>query len=374
MSQPPEYPGTSGEPHGGNHNPQGYPPPPNYGAPPPAPGYGAPPPPPGYGPPPGGYGPPSGPPGPPPGPPGPPLGPPPGGSTPPSYGAPPPPPGPPPGYGAPPAGYSPQPGYGGQPGSPAAAQFSVGEAASWAWNKFTQNAAAIVVPLLAYLVAAGVLGGATWGLAIGLSDTSTTAYTTNEYGVTTESTNMTMGAASIAVLIIGYLAVFAVLLFMQAGLVTGCLDIADGKPVTIGTFFKPRNLGPVIITGLLILVATSILSIACIIPGLIFGFIAQFAIAFVVDKSLSPIDAVKASYSTTRANLGNTALSWLVQYAAVLVGEVLCFVGLLAGLPIAALIHTYTYRKLSGGQVVALDQPGYQQGPPAGLPPGPQQY
>src|SRR6516165_944712 len=102
MSQPPQYPGTPGDPQRGNQNPPGYPPPPGYGQPP---GYGAPPPPPppppGYGPPPGynppggppGH-PPGGPPGPPPGPPGPPPGPPPGYGAPPP---PPPPPGPPPG-------------------------------------------------------------------------------------------------------------------------------------------------------------------------------------------------------------------------------------------------------------------------------------
>src|SRR6516165_4453407 len=85
MSQPPQYPGTPGDPQRGNQNPPGYPPPPGYGQPP---GYG---PPPGYNPPGGPPGhPPGGPPGPPPGPPGPPPGPPPG------YGAPPPPPGPPP--------------------------------------------------------------------------------------------------------------------------------------------------------------------------------------------------------------------------------------------------------------------------------------
>jgi hypothetical protein len=55
-------------------------------------------------------------------------------------------------------------------------------------------------------------------------------------------------------------------------------------------------------------------------------------------------------------------------------------VGLLVGGPVAALVLIYTYRKLSGGQVVPLGQPGYQAGPPPGyqagpppgMPPGPQ--
>jgi len=47
---------------------------------------------------------------------------------------------------------------------------------------------------------------------------------------------------------------------------------------------------------------------------------------------------------------------------------------LVVGLPVAQLVLTYTYRKLSGGQVVALEQPGYPAGPPPGTPPGPQPY
>ncbi len=52
----------------------------------------------------------------------------------------------------------------------------------------------------------------------------------------------------------------------------------------------------------------------------------------------------------------------------VVVGALACGVGLLVAAPVAALIMVYAYRKLSGGQVVPLEQAGYQPGPP----PGPQ--
>nr|VTP02609.1 hypothetical protein BIN_B_04595 [Mycobacterium riyadhense] len=345
MSQPPEYPGNPADAEGGNHGPQGYPPPP----PPPPPGYGAPPPPPGYGPPPGGYPPPPGPP--------------PGGYPPPGYPPTPPPPGYGPPGGAPPPGYPPQPGYGVAP-TPV---FSVGDAFSWSWNKFTQNAAALVVPLLVYAVALAAVIGAMVGIVLATSESTTTSYT-DTYGVTGETTTANITPVGGIVLFLGYIALFCVAIYMHAGLATGCLDIADGKPVTIATFFKPRNLGKVAVTALLVAIGTTIGTVLCIIPGLIFGFAAQFAIVFAVDRSLSPVDSIKASIATVRAQLGNSALSWLVQVAAVLVGELLCYVGMLVGVPIASLIQTYTYRKLSGGQVVAVSQPG----PPVGMPPGPQ--
>lgn len=361
MSQPPEYPSNPAGPQGGDQG-SGYPPPGTPPPPPTPPGYGAPPPtPPGYGaapPPPPGYGTP---------PPPPPGGQAPGGYAPPGYAPPPP---PPPGYGPPPGapapGYPP-PGYA-QPGP--ASGFSIGDAISWSWAKFTQNAAALIVPLLVYALALAGVIGAMVGVVIATSETTTTTYT-DAYGVSSETTSGNITPVGGIVMFLGYILLFCIAIYMHAGITTGCLDIADGRPVSIGTFFKPRNLGKVAVTGLLLVLGTVIGSILCVIPGLIFGFVAQFAIVFVVDKSLSPVDSIKASIATVRADLGNSFLSWLVQAAAVLVGELLCYVGMLVGIPLASLIQVYTYRKLSGGQVVDASQAGNQPGNQP-LPPGPQ--
>lgn len=349
MSQPPEQPGDPAEPFAGDQNPAGYAPPPRHAAP----SYGAPPPssapPPGYGQPPGGYSPP------------------PGSAPPPGYAAPPP---PPPGYGAPPAGYPPPPGFGAY-GDPASAQFDVTQAFKWSWGKFQQNIAALVVPVLIYVAVITVFALIAALLPMVFGESTSTTYT-DSYGETTSGVDIAYGPASIAVMVVGYVLLFIAAIYMHAGVTTGCLDIADGKPVTIGTFFKPRNLGAVFVVALLIAFGTVIGSILCIIPGIIFAFVTLFAIPFVVDRSLSPVESIKASIATTRANLVPALLSWLVQYAVVLVGELLCGVGMIAAIPIAALIQVYTYRKLSGGQVVALEQPGYPAGPPAGTPPGQQ--
>lgn len=337
MSQPPEYPGTPNAPYGGQ-NPSGYPPPPGYGAPPPQS--------PGYGPPSGGYHP----------------GQQPGGTPPPGYGAPPP--QQPPSYGAPPPGYgAPPPGYGapaGQPSQP----FSIGEAFSWAWNKFTQNAASLVVATLIY----GILIGIAYAISAlggGLGSTTTT---TNSDGYSTASTNISAGG--LAMMIVGYVLVYAVGIFAQSAYLSGILDIADGRPVSIGSFFKPRNLGQVILAAIIIGILTSIGSFLCIIPGLVVGIFAQFAVPFVIDRSQSAIDGLKSSFSTVSSNFANSLLAWLVGVAAVTVGALACGVGILVGGPIAALVLIYAYRKLSGGQVVPVQQPGgYQGGPPAGYHP-----
>ena len=38
----------------------------------------------------------------------------------------------------------------------------------------------------------------------------------------------------------------------------GLLDIANGRPVTIASFFRPRNAGPVVIASLIVGIASSI--------------------------------------------------------------------------------------------------------------------
>ena len=210
-------------------------------------------------------------------------------------------------------------------------------------------------------MAIGVLAVVAGVLPAVLGQSTTTTYT-DAYGNNTSGTTVTLGTASYAVMTVGYILLFIVAIFMAVAVLSGGLDIADGKPVSIGSFFKPRNLGPVFLTAVFIGLGTAIGSL-CIIGGIIFGFIAQFAIAFVIDRSLSPIDAIKASYETVKSNFGSALISWLVQYAIVLVGELLCGVGLLVALPVALLIQVYTYRKLSGGQVVPVEQPGYPAGP-----------
>lgn len=301
MSQPPQYPGYPTGPEGEYPNPAGYPPP-GYGGP------GYPPPPPGYAP--GGY---------------PPRG--------PSY----PPPPPPPGAGYPPAGYPP-PGYPPQPGfaGPPKPQFDIGDAFGWALNKFGKNAVELIVPLLGYVLLVAAVAGI-WALAI--------------VGLSGNDTSEGLTGTQFVILVLGYVAALTAAMFVQAAYLSGCLDIADGRPVTIGSFFQPRNFAAALVTAVLLGLLVAVGSMLFVIPGLIIAFLAQFAVAFVIDRGLAPVDAFKASFATCRANVGGALLSWLVQVVVLLAGQMLCGVGLLVAFPVAVLIQTYTYRRLSGGWV-----------------------
>ncbi|OBH29570.1 hypothetical protein A5692_20750 [Mycobacterium sp. E342] len=237
----------------------------------------------------------------------------------------------------------------------------MGEAFNWAWNTFTKNAAALIVPTLVY----GLLIGVAVAL-LTLSQNMTTATSSDDYDFTF-TTNLT--GPGYGLMTLGYLVAYAVSAFAQSAFLSGCLDLADGRAVTIGSFFKPRNLGMVFLAVLIVEVLTSIASALCFVPGLVLGIFTQFTVPFVIDRSESAIKGFTSSFSLVGSNFVNALLVWLVAFASFLVGALLCGVGLLVAAPVASLVIIYAYRKLSGGQVVPVPQPGYETGPP---PPGPQ--
>jgi uncharacterized membrane protein len=313
--QPPQGGGGYQPPHGGGgyqppHGGGGYPPPQQGGYPPQQGGY---PPPPQ-----GGYPPP-----PPPGVPG-------------GYPPPPPP-------GAP--GYPPPGGQGYGPG----AAYSVGDAFSWAWNKVTKHPAEVIVPTLVFGLIYGALQAIIQFVAGMFTTVDSTSY--DEYG---GSASISLGAGGIAVSVIGALVTLVVMGAIQSAYVGGMLDIANGQPVTIGSFFKPRNVGNVIIASLLSGIIVGIGTVLCIVPGLIAAIMLLFTTVAVIDRNQSGIEGLSTSFNIAKANFGPAALTWLVTILVTIVGALVCLVGLLVAYPVATLITVYAYRRLSGAQVAPL--------------------
>jgi uncharacterized membrane protein len=242
----------------------------------------------------------------------------------------------------------------------------VGAAFSWAWNTFSKNAAALIVPTLLY----GLLFAAASTLNfVGQNMSSNvTPYDSSDYDFAFAANLSPTGMALVG---LGYVVSVIVTAYAQAAFLSGCLDLADGRPVSIGSFFRPRNLGMAFLAAILVSIVSSVGYAACFVPGIVVGIFTQFIILFVVDRSENAIKGFASGFSLVGSNFLNALLVWLVTMATVFVGALACGVGLLVAAPVAALILTYAYRKLSGGQVASADQPSYQPGPPAGQPPGP---
>jgi len=330
MTNPPPPP-----PPGGGYPPPGqggYPPPGHGGYPPPGQG--------GYPPPqaPGGYPPPQQ-----------------GGypPTPPPSGYPPPPEQggypPPPQQGYSPAGYP----LAGPPGYGGAQPFSVGEAFSWAWNKFSKNAAPLIIATLVYglivIVLQVIINLLQAAVSPGVSD-----YTSDANGFSYSWSTTSMGVGGILVAIAGWFVSLIVGAAIQSGFLSGVLDIANGQQVSVGSFFRTRNIGQVIIAGLIVGVITTIGFVLCVIPGLLASILLIFTVVALLDRNLPAVEAVKTSFETSKANFGSAFLTWLVGVALIVAGAILCGVGLLVAVPVAALFLVFAWRRITGGQIAPL--------------------
>jgi len=282
----------------------------------------------------------------------------------------------PPGYGAPPPAYPP----------PGDHRLRLGEALRWAWRKFAKNALAMIVPAFLYWLLLHVTQGLLdqkLGVLTAFNDTDDDTGAGFNFGF---AKNLSGGQLTL-LLLLGYLIMYAVWAFAICAFLSGCLDIADGRPVTIGSFFKPRNLDvalpTALLAGFLLTVATLLFIvpglilgipvpglILAIIAGLILGILLQFAVPFAIDRSQSAVDATKSSFSLTSSRFTESLLVWLAAGFILFLGELACGVGSAVAIPVASLLVIYAYRRLSGGHVAPLEQPGYQPAPPPPMPPG----
>ena len=230
---------------------------------------------------------------------------------------------------------------------------NIGEAFSWAWNKFTKNAAPLIVATLIYGVIVGVLYGIVYGVAALLAPDPVTYYDSSDSGFS-YSYSAGFGGASIAVLAVGGVVLLLVIGAIQSAYLGALLDIANGEHVAVGSFFKPRNVGSVVLGTLIVGVLTAIGYVLCVLPGLAVAIFTIFTTILIVERSLPPIDAIKASVDIVKANFVQVLLAWLIFGVITTVGSLLCGIGLIVALPVATLFLVYTYRKLSGGQVAPL--------------------
>lgn len=266
---------------------------------------------------------------------------------------------PPPGYPFPP-GYALPQGYPLPPGSgyPLGYEppFTAGQAWTWAWSQLRKRAGLLIGGPLALLAIVAIVFVPFVVMAVTLGPKSTM----DAYGnmVQQEPTSPTF----IVAMVLMYVVVLAVGMLMANCLMATQLDIADGKPLTLASFFKPRRLGPFVGVYLLVLLMTLLGTLACILPGLILGFLGQYAAFFVVDRQMNPVSAIKASFRLVLDNLGTTILVYLILLAVGLVAEVAIFLtlglGALAIVPALLSFHglmlVVTYRRLSGGQAVLV--------------------
>ena len=255
---------------------------------------------------------------------------------------PPPPPGAPGSYPPPPPGAYP-------PGAGAGQPFSVGDGFSWAFNKFGKNVGPLIVATLVFGLILVVVSAIFQFIAAALGNT-TTISDGNSFAVSSS-----YSPGSILVMLLGYVVMAVLAGYVASSYWSGILQIADGQQVTFGSFFQPRNVGNVIIASILVGLITGIGSILCVLPGLIAALFLYFTTIAVVDRNSSATDGLSASFNVVKDNFGSAIVVWLLSIVIVVIGAVLCGIGLLVAAPVAALLVAYTWRRLTGGFVAPAE-------------------
>lgn len=214
--------------------------------------------------------------------------------------------------------------------------FSVGDALTYGWNKFKNNAAFWIAVTLGAIVINVAIQLPTGGLNVYLD------FVDASIGPTQPSLLLT-AMATIASFLLGVL--------LQAAFIQGSINEVDGRKPDFASFLMIRNLGIVVLAAVLVGVATAIGLVLCILPGIVVGFLTYFTLQFVIDRDQDAVTAIKSSYQLTSRNVGQLLLLALACIGINILGAIPCLLGLLVTGPVTLIASTYAYRVLVRGPV-----------------------
>jgi uncharacterized membrane protein len=242
---------------------------------------------------------------------------------------------PPPAYGAPPAGAG---GY-----SPVAA-------IQYGWAKFTRSPSTLLVPALVLLVVMIVIEGVVYALLnatlLGTHDCTKTMFGTQIDTQCGPSLPVTLFGAALSSGIATFLqAVFG------AGLIKSALNVVDGREVNVGDIFSYASKPAVVSTAALLGALGFVGTLLCYFPAIIVSFLTVFTMFYVVDKGQQGVEAIKSSVNLVTSKIGETILFYLLAAVCLIVGAILCLVGLLAAVPVVLAGAAYTFRVLNNEPV-----------------------
>jgi len=263
----------------------------------------------------------------------------------------PPPPPPPPGAVPPP----PPPGYAPPPADPVNGPWSVGNAFSYGWAKFQKYLGPLLLAMLVLFVLGAVLSFIWYAIvaAIGHAIWGDAGVTINQ---TTGQISASGGPGLFGTLILGViggLVYYTVIGFVQGVITRAALRITEGQSIALGEILSTDRLGPLLVTALLVGVATAIGYLFCGIGAVIVSFFLAYTFYFLLDQNMEPTQALSASFNFVKDHLGDLLVFYLVSLVAYVVGAILCGIGLLVAAPVVLIATAYTYKKFTNQAVAA---------------------
>jgi uncharacterized membrane protein len=233
------------------------------------------------------------------------------------------------------------------PAPPGGNNYNIGDALAYGWKKFQENVGQIIFAAVALFVVYVVAGAIAFGF-IALMTSNASCEVTNA-GLDCDDGSGWVWRTIVYAIAIGF--VYVVLQIVGAGIIRGALGITEGRPFRTAEMFKTEQLGSVVVASLLVGIATTVGYALCYLPGIAIAFLTSYTLFFVIDKDLSPVDAIRASIDLTTKNLGNTVLWYVVGGLVAVAGVIACFVGLIVTVPLVIIGAAYTYKVLTNEPV-----------------------
>ena len=140
---------------------------------------------------------------------------------------------------------------------------------------------------------------------------------------------------------------------LQLFVIRATLMIMRGEPLDASKVMSTDRLGSYMVGAIIVGVLTFIGFILCILPGIAVGIFALFWGYFLVDKGMSPVEAITASFNLVKDNFATVIIFWLLTIVATIVGAIICGVGLIVAVPVVVIATGYMYKRLQGEPVAA---------------------
>lgn len=248
----------------------------------------------------------------------------------------------------------PPPGGGGYPVSGGNQPADATSAISYGWKKFQEHWQGIIVALIIGFVAIVVL--AIIGTLIRSSLTSVDECKVNVNNGVIKTSGCGGGPSFFVQLLASALLQFLIFLgscVLQLFIIRATLKIVRGEPFEASTIMTTENLGPYVIGAIIVGILTFVGFILCIIPGILVAFFTMFWGYFIIDKNMSPTEAITASFNLVKEHAGAVIIFLILSWVVLFIGAILCGIGLFVAWPVVIIATGYMYKRLQGEPVAA---------------------
>jgi hypothetical protein len=229
-------------------------------------------------------------------------------------------------------------------------------AIKYGWEKFLQHWQAVAVALVIGFVIIVVLGVIGYLIQSALTSTDSCTVRSTSNGLKFSGGCGDDGPGFFTYLFASALFQFLILLGMsilQLFVIRATLMIVRGEPLDASKVMSTDRLGSYIVGAIIVAVLTFVGFILCILPGIAVGIFALFWGYFLVDKGMSPIEAITASFNLVKENFGPVLLFWFLTILVTIAGAIVCGVGLIVAIPVVVIGTGYMYMRLQGQPVAA---------------------